>query len=276
MQLGRQSSNVEDRRGMPMGMMAGGGLGTLVLALVVYMLGGNPAVVLQQPQSRAPQQQGKMGTSPTDDEGKRFVSGVLADTEDAWHQIFQAKWHREYQDPTLVLFTDAVQSGCGTAGSETGPFYCPRDQKVYIDLGFYRELKERFGAPGDFAQAYVIAHEVGHHVQKLTGISDKVQSLSASRPGQANALSVRLELQADCFAGVWGHNADKARHVLEQGDLQEALNAAASIGDDRLTKGRVSPDAFTHGTSQQRTSWFKRGFDSGDPDACDTFQAPSL
>ena len=192
---------------------------------------------------------------------------MLADTEDTWRQLFR-RMNREYRDPTLVLFSGSVQSACGMAGAAVGPFYCPGDQKLYLDTSFFRDLRDRFGAPGDFAQAYVIAHEVGHHVQTLLGISERVQA--ARRRGdtrEANALSVRMELQADCFAGVWAHHADKTRHVLEEGDLDEALGAATAIGDDRLQRqgqGRVVPESFTHGSSAQRVQWFRRGFDSGE------------
>jgi predicted metalloprotease len=275
----RQSGNVEDRRGMGMPMMAGGGLGTLVLALVIYMLGGNPGVVLQQPGAGGSTRQAPAKPGAQDDQMKQFVSVVLADTEDAWHDIFPKQFHTQYEDPALVLFTERVQSGCGVAGAEVGPFYCPADHKVYIDLSFYQEMKERFGAPGDFAQAYVIAHEVGHHVQNLLGISDKVTAASQRNPSQANALSVRTELQADCFAGIWGHYAQRTKNILEQGDLEEAMNAAAAIGDDRLQRQagrRVSPESFTHGTSEQRQRWFRAGFDSGDPQRCDTFNSPGL
>lgn len=213
------------------------------------------------------------------DELADFVSVVLGDTEDTWAELFRDSGRR-YRQPTLVLFTDVVRSGCGTAEASMGPFYCPADSKVYIDLGFYRELRDRFRAPGDFAQAYVIAHEVGHHVQHLMGISDKVhQAQQGMRRADANALSVRLELQADCFAGVWANRADRARQILEQGDVEEGLNAASAIGDDRLQRqyaGRVVPDSFTHGTSEQRVRWFRTGLESGDPGVCDTFEAASL
>jgi len=202
------------------------------------------------------------------------VSVVLADTEDTWTEIFRAGG-QTYQPPKLVLFTDVVRSACGMAQSAMGPFYCPMDQKVYIDLGFYRELRDRFQAPGDFAQAYVIAHEVGHHVQTLLGTSQQVaETRQRASQEQANALSVRLELQADCYAGVWAHNANRSRQILEEGDLEEGLNAAAAIGDDRIqrqTQGTVVPESFTHGSSKQRVTWFRRGFERGDPDACDTF-----
>jgi predicted metalloprotease len=274
---GRRSDNVEDRRGMSAGAIGGGSLVLGVLALVVYMLGGDPRALLEVAQSHqesAPAARGRPGSEATD-EGAQFVSVVLADTEDTWHQVFRETFQREYQEPKLVLFTGSVQSACGVAGTAVGPFYCPRDQQVYIDLAFYRDLKERFSAPGDFAQAYVIAHEVGHHVQNLLGLSDRVSERQARTGGaQANALSVRVELQADCYAGVWGHHAQRVRQILEPGDLEEALNAASAIGDDRLqseTQGRVVPESFTHGTSAQRVSWFKRGFDSGRPGDCNTF-----
>jgi predicted metalloprotease len=205
-----------------------------------------------------------------------FVSVVLGDTEDTWHDLFR-QMGRTYVDPKLVLFSGAVQSACGYARSAVGPFYCPADQKLYIDLSFYRDLQNRYHAPGDFAQAYVIAHEVGHHVQNQLGISNKVHALqSRAARVQANQLSVRLELQADCFAGIWANHANRSRHILEEGDIEEALNAASSIGDDRLqsqARGYVSPDSFTHGSSAQRVRWFKRGIQSGDPAQCNTFAA---
>jgi hypothetical protein len=253
-----------------------------VLALVVYLMGGDPTVVLNsggqgQPVPRdagAPANAGGPG-APAQDQMSQFVSVVLADTEDTWSAIFKQKFGRDYEDPKLVLFTGAVQSACGLAQSAMGPFYCPNDQAVYIDLAFYRELKDRFGAPGDFAQAYVIAHEVGHHVQNLLGTSDKVRAAQErSDKAGANALSVGLELQADCYAGVWGHHAQRARNILEPGDIDEALNAASAIGDDKLqkaTRGYVVPESFTHGSSAQRQQWFRRGFESGSLDACDTF-----
>jgi predicted metalloprotease len=208
-----------------------------------------------------------------------FVAVVLADTEDTWAELFR-RMNREYTDPKLVLFTGSVQSACGIAGAAVGPFYCPGDHKLYLDLDFFRALRTRFRAPGDFAQAYVVAHEVGHHVQTLLGISERVIAtrLNGDRTA-ANALSVRQELQADCFAGVWAHHANRTRHVLEEGDLEEALNAAAAIGDDRLQRqsaGRVAPESFTHGTSAQRMRWFRRGFDSGAVGRCDTFRAEQL
>jgi predicted metalloprotease len=254
--------------------VAGGGIGMVVLALVVYLLGGDPSVVTNLPTNQGPAAAPGPAQSGPPDEASEFVRVVLADTEDTWNDIFK-KNGRDYPEPQLVLFSGGVQSGCGLAQSAMGPFYCPRDQRVYIDLDFYRQLRERFGAPGDFAQAYVIAHEVGHHVQTVLGVSDQVSSAQqqAGRRG-ANALSVRMELQADCFAGVWANHADKVRNVVEPGDIEEALNAASAIGDDKLqkaTQGQVVPESFTHGSSAQRMGWFKRGYDSGDPNTCDTF-----
>ncbi len=273
---GRRSGNVIDARGRGMGVpVVGGGLGMAVLALVVYLLGGDPSVITdsvpQQPSAGVP-----AGPGPAaNDEASQFVSVVLADTEDTWNTIFRDKFGRDYPEPELVLFTDAVQSACGFAQAAMGPFYCPRDRRVYIDLAFYRELRDRFRAPGDFAQAYVIAHEVGHHVQTVTGVSGQVGEARA-RAGRAesNALSVRQELQADCYAGLWAHHAQRTRDVVEPGDIEEALGAASAIGDDRIQRaggGRVAPESFTHGTSEQRMSWFRRGYDTGQMDACDTF-----
>jgi predicted metalloprotease len=255
--------------------VVGGGIGMAVLALVIYLLGGDPSVVTNLPTNQAPAQAPGPAQSGPPDEASEFVRVVLADTEDTWTDIFK-KNGRDYPQPQLVLFSGAVQSGCGVAQSAMGPFYCPRDQRVYIDLDFYRQLRDRFGAPGDFAQAYVIAHEVGHHVQNVLGVMDEAGSAQqqTGRRG-ANALSVRLELQADCFAGVWAHHADKVRNVVEPGDIDEALNAASAIGDDKLqkaTQGQVVPESFTHGSSAQRVGWFKRGYDSGDPNTCDTFK----
>jgi uncharacterized protein len=277
---GRRSDNVVDARGRGLPIV-GGGIGMAVLALVVYLMGGDPTVVLNsgggQPvptDAGAPASSGAPG-APAQDQMSQFVSVVLADTEDTWNAVFKQKFGRDYEEPQLVLFSGAVQSACGLAQSAMGPFYCPNDHRVYIDLSFYRELRDRFGAPGDFAQAYVIAHEVGHHVQNLLGISDKVQAAQqrSDRAG-ANALSVRLELQADCYAGVWGYHAQRARNVLEPGDVDEALNAASAIGDDKMqkaTRGYVVPESFTHGSSAQRQQWFRRGFESGSLEACDTF-----
>ena len=277
----RESENVEDRRGISGGGLAvGGGIGTVVIVLVAMLLGVDPGALLNPTGEEQPAVSTRTArpTSPAEDELKRFVSVVLADTEDVWTGIFK-QTGREYRDPHLVLFSDQVQSACGMAGSAAGPFYCPGDQKVYIDLAFYRELKERLGAPGDFAQAYVIAHEVGHHVQRLLGISDKVHSAeSRMSRSQANDLSVRLELQADFFAGVWANQA-KNKGLLEAGDIEEALGAASAVGDDRLQRqaqGRVVPDSFTHGTSEQRVRWFRRGLDTGDIKQGDTFNARSL
>jgi predicted metalloprotease len=272
---GRRSQNVEDRRGgggVPIAI--GGGLGSLVLVLLALFFGFDPGSVLQTdtPATRAPAD--TPSALPGNDELRDFVSVVLADTEDTWRELFR-RMNREYREPKLVLFTGAVQSACGMAGAAVGPFYCPRDQKLYLDFAFFRALRERFRAPGDFAQAYVIAHEVGHHVQTLLGITQKVRERQSHVDERtANALSVRQELQADCFAGIWGHHAEHARQVLEEGDLEEALSAAAAIGDDRLqrqSQGHVVPESFTHGTSTQRVGWFRRGFESGDVGRCDTF-----
>jgi len=281
---GRRSDNVEDRRGMsvPRGVKIGGasGLGLLAIVLVGMLFGIDPSVLLQGMQgietpSVSVQQGGRGGVS---DEAGDFVAVVLADTEDAWNEAFR-EMGRTYRPPTLVLFSEAVESACGIAGSAVGPFYCPSDQKVYLDLSFFEDLRARFGAPGDFAQAYVIAHEVGHHVQTLLGISQKVEGLrSRATPSQANQLSVRMELQADCLAGVWANRA-RARQILEEGDIEEGLNAASAIGDDRMQKrgqGYVVPDAFTHGSSAQRVRWFQRGLEAGTPGACDTFNAGQL
>ena len=277
--MGRRSDNVEDRRGSSVPLVAGGGIGSIILVLVALYFGIDPSVVLQGEPPPAATQQAPAASSRGGDEIRDFVAVVLGDTEDTWRGLFR-RMNREYTDPKLVLFSGSVQSACGMAGAAVGPFYCPGDHKLYLDTTFFRDLRDRFGAPGDFAQAYVIAHEVGHHVQTLLGISDRVQN--ARRSGdraQANALSVRLELQADCFAGVWAYHADKTRHILEQGDLEEALGAATAIGDDRLQKqsqGRVVPESFTHGSSAQRVRWFQRGFDSGEVRQCDTFAAERI
>lgn len=275
-QLGRRSDNVEDRRGASIsGPVVGGGIGALVLSLIVALLGGDPSVILQQQTPRTNNPPVNSRRSASEDQAAEFVSVVLADTEDVWNQVFRENG-RNYVEPKLVLFTGKVESACGLASSAVGPFYCPADEKVYIDLSFYRDLKNKYQAPGDFAQAYVIAHEVGHHVQNQLGISDKVRSLqSRVSKTQANQLSVRLELQADCFAGVWANRAQRSRKILEQGDIEEAINAASSIGDDRLqerSQGYVVPDSFTHGSSAQRVSWFKRGIQSGNIDQCNTFE----
>ncbi len=279
---GRRSDNVEDQRGSSVGRtVAGGGIGTLALVLIAMFMGVDPSVILNQGMVSQQQPAGGSAYRPSgaEQELADFVSVVLADTEDTWHAQFR-DLGGTYQEPKLVLFSGAVRSACGFAESAMGPFYCPADHKVYIDLRFYQDLKNRFGAPGDFAQAYVIAHEVGHHVQNLLGISDKVEK-AQRRAGEAgaNRLSVRLELQADCFAGLWANQADRARQILEQGDVEEALNAAHAIGDDRMQKrsqGYVVPDAFTHGSSQQRVRWFKRGLQSGNLRECNSFEVAEL
>ncbi len=257
-----------------------GGAGTLILILIAVFLGVDPTPLLQQVATQAPAQRTPPpATGGPADELADFVAVVLGDTEDTWKPIFAANQQR-YVEPTLVLFNGQVQSRCGFASAAVGPFYCPADQQIYLDLSFFRELQQRFGAPGDFAQAYVIAHEVGHHVQNLLGIAAQVrQRQQGLSQAQANALSVRQELQADCFSGVWARRADQARNILEQGDLEEALGAASAIGDDRLQKqsrGYVVPDSFTHGSSAQRQRWFLRGMETGDPAACDTFAADTL
>lgn len=258
-------------------LLAGGGIGTLVIALVVMFLGGDPRQVLQQTQEPAPRNNPQANAN---DPERQFVAEVLASTEDTWPVIFREQVGREYRDPKLVLFTDVVQSGCGTAQSSVGPFYCPMDEKVYIDLGFYRDLKQRFKAPGDFAQAYVIAHEIGHHVQNQLGVSEQVQNaMERMSKAERNALSVRQELQADCYAGVWANRANQMKNILEPGDLEEALTAASAIGDDRLqeqSRGYVVPESFTHGSSEQRVHWFRAGFESGDMKQCDTFNSNSF
>jgi predicted metalloprotease len=273
---GRRSSNVEDRRGLSGGtMVGGGGIGMLLLVLLFsFVTGQNPLDLLQQVNTGAPPADtGPAGPPPADDPAAQMVSSVLADTEDTWTRIF-AQNGRRYEEPKLVLFERVVQSACGTASAAVGPFYCPGDHKVYLDLSFFRELDQRFGAPGDFAQAYVVAHEVGHHVQTLLGLSNGVNQMrSRASEEQANALSVRQELQADCYAGVWGRHA-ASRNVLEAGDVEEGLRAAAAIGDDRLQKqsqGYVVPESFTHGSSAQRQEWLMRGLKTGDLNQCDTF-----
>jgi len=263
--------------GVPMG-VAGGGIGTIILVLAALFFGFDPSVILQG--DPGPQVAPGPGPAPSkvDDELREFVSVVLADTEDVWSDLFRRR-NADYREPKLVLFTGAVQSACGFAQAAVGPFYCPADQKVYLDFSFFRDLRDRFGAPGDFAQAYVIAHEVGHHVQNLLGISDKVRA-AQQRMGEreANQLSVRLELQADCLAGVWANQAQRSRQILEEGDVDEALKAASAIGDDRLqqqSRGYIAPDSFTHGSSAQRVEWFRRGLDSGRVEQCDTFASAS-
>jgi uncharacterized protein len=284
-QMGRKSDNVEDLRGEggsgPQ-VAVGGGVGVIVLALIAMALGVDPSVVLNSSSinSNAPTESSRQARSgavpPGQEQLTQFVSTVLADTEDTWHPLFQ-KMGRTYQDPKLVLFSGSINSACGFAQSAMGPFYCPSDRKVYIDLSFYRDLKNLHQAPGDFAQAYVIAHEVGHHVQNLLGISSKVQAAEQRvSKAQANRLSVRQELQADCFAGVWANYAQSQRQILEAGDIEEALNAASQIGDDRLqeqARGYVTPESFTHGSSAQRVQWFTQGFKHGSVSQCNTFEA---
>jgi len=254
-----------------------GGIGLIVIALIAIFLGVDPGFLFQGGPTPGPSyQEAQTPPSASEEELKAFMSAVLADTEDTWHALFE-QIDRPYQEPVVVLFSGAVSSACGFANAAVGPFYCPGDRKVYIDLSFFEELGERFDAPGDFAQAYVLAHEVGHHVQTLLGISDQVRSVRASLgEADANALSVRQELQADCFAGIWAHHADRMRQVLEPGDIEEGLAAASAIGDDRLQRqaqGYVVPESFTHGSSQQRMRWFQTGYDEGTLGACDTFSA---
>ncbi len=288
----RESDNVEDARGgggAPGGVRLGGGrgigLGTIVIALVAgWIFGINPLTILGvlgggDPGGAPVAQPSPATRPPPDDRMARFVSVVLADTEDVWHERFR-EMGGSYREPKLRLFRGSEPTACGMGQAAMGPFYCPGDEKVYIDLSFYETMRTQLGAPGDFAQAYVIAHEVGHHVQNLMGITEKVeQARRRSGEAQGNALSVRLELQADCFAGVWAHHAQKARQVLEQGDLEEALNAASRIGDDALQRqstGTVRPETFTHGSSAQRVSWFKRGMQTGSVQQCNTFEARAL
>jgi uncharacterized protein len=276
----RESQNVEDRRGIRYGRAGGIGLGTIVLALVAMYFGVDPSVVLQGGGGQAVQEeQGPYQESGSEAEARRLVHVVLADTEDTWGMIF-AGAGRTYEQPTLVLFSGAAKSACGFAQAAVGPFYCPADHNVYIDLSFYNDLKSRFGAPGDFAQAYVIAHEIGHHVQTLLGISERAQAARARGGAEgAGGLAVRQELQADCLAGIWAHDADRSRQILDAGDIEEGLAAASAIGDDRLqmqSRGYVSPESFTHGSSEQRVRWFKRGYQSGSLDSCDTFAAQTL
>ena len=279
----RESTNVEDRRGRwPVGRGAGIGCGGLLLVIIIAALTGtDPQQLLsllgglQQQAPPAAQQPVDPG-APQDDLG-RFASVVLADTEETWHRLFR-EMGRQYEEPAMVLFSRAVSSACGYASSAVGPFYCPGDRKLYLDLAFFNDLDTRFGAPGDFAQAYVIAHEVGHHVQNLLGISSRVQAMQerARSKEEANEFSIRLELQADCFAGVWGNTANRDRRLLDPGDIEEGLAAAAAIGDDTLqhrAQGHVAPESWTHGSSEMRVRWFRRGLQTGDPGACDTFKA---
>jgi uncharacterized protein len=280
-QEGRRSDNVEDRRGLggsggsfglPIGLPGRGvgGFGLLAFVIIALAFGADPSQIF------APGGSAPAAPSANEEQLKDFVSVVLADTEDVWHQVLGAQG-RSYREPTLVLFRGGTDSGCGFADTQVGPFYCPNDEKVYLDLEFLNDLSTQLGAPGDFAQAYVIAHEVGHHVQKILGIMDKTGARGSERG--ASGLSVRTELQADCFAGIWAHYADKVLGVVEPGDIDEALNAAAAVGDDRLEReaqGRVVPDSFTHGTSAQRSRWFTTGYKSGEIAACDTFGAKQL
>jgi uncharacterized protein len=264
-----RSTNVEDRRGIGGGTLLGGGIGATVIGLIIYLLGGDPSQIIGSGSQPASQEQIQAQA-----DYQEFVEVVLKETEDVWTAQF-SQMGKTYQPPVLVLFSGSVQSGCGGATAQSGPFYCPLDQKVYIDLTFYDELKERFSAPGDFAMAYVVAHEVGHHVQNLLGISDKVQRArqQGSRE-EGNAMSVRLELQADFLAGLWAHHTQKMKNILDPDDMEEALNAANAIGDDRLQReaqGHVNPESFTHGTSQQRMYWFRKGFETGDINQGDTF-----
>ena len=268
------SSNIEDRRGMGMALPVGGGIGGLLLLLLFSALTGQSPTDIINSQGPPPSEETRGTTGPGDEDPQRkFIGVVLKSTEEVWSEVFQQRG-ATYPSPTLVLFENATESACGVGQSAMGPFYCPRDRKVYLDLSFFRDLDRRFGAPGDFAQAYVVAHEVGHHVQTLTGLSDRVaQARAQGGRAQANALSVRQELQADCYAGVWGHYAART-DLIEPGDAEEGLRAAAAIGDDRLqreSQGRVAPESFTHGSSEQRVSWLKRGLESGKLESCDTF-----
>jgi len=280
----RQSTNIEDRRGMrPVRTGIGLSIGGLLFLGLLTLLGINPLPFLglatKEPQVTMEQSEQPYQETAQEAEFREVTAVVLADTEDTWTALLP-KYGVQYVPPKLVLFNGMVQSACGTAESAMGPFYCPLDQKVYLDTSFFNDLRERFGAPGDFAQAYVIAHEVGHHVQNLVGTAEKVRAAQErSSRTDANALSVRMELQADCFAGVWGRNAAQSRQLLEAGDVEEGLRAASAIGDDRMqrrTQGWVVPDAFTHGSSEQRVRWFRKGLETGDPAACDTFSAQEL
>jgi predicted metalloprotease len=274
----RQSDNIEDRRGITGGRVALGGLGGIAVLILALLFGADPRQLFEQLPSGDNGVQTSRPTNPEEEELKQFVAVVLAETEDAWSDIFRQAG-KQYRKPTLVLFTDRVDSACGVAGAAVGPFYCPADEKLYIDLSFFRELRTRFRAPGDFAIAYVVAHEVGHHVQKLLGTSDRVNSARRYQNEEgANGLSVRMELQADFYAGVWAHYA-RGRGIVEPGDIDEALGAASAVGDDRLemeSQGYVVPDSFTHGTSEQRSHWFRSGFETGDVRMGDTFSATDL
>ena len=269
----RRSTNVEDRRGMRGALPIGGGLGLVVVLVIAALTGINPLALLGGGSTSTE------SAPPADDPAREFVRSVLGSTEDAWGNLFSANG-QQYRQPALVIFSGYTSTGCGTGQTASGPFYCPLDQTVYIDLSFYEALRDRLGAPGDFAQAYVIAHEVGHHVQNLLGTMEQVDQIRGGRDqASANAMSVRLELQADCYAGLWANHQERAKPFLEPGDVEEALGAASAIGDDRLqrqTQGTVVPESFTHGTSEQRVRWFRRGLEQGDVKACDTFNTPSL
>ena len=276
----RQSTNIEDRRGFSAGrVVGGGGLGALLLMVLALVFGVDPRQFMEQvPENPPSQVQTSQPRNPEEEELKQFVAVVLAKSEDVWTDVFRQNG-RQYREPTLVLFTDQVRSACGLAGAAVGPFYCPGDEKVYIDLAFYEQLRREFRAPGDFAQAYVVAHEVGHHVQKLLGISDRVDAMQGRlSESEANQLSVRLELQADFFAGVFARHVQN-QGLLEAGDVEEALRAASAVGDDQIqrrTTGYVVPDSFTHGTSEQRLRWFKKGYETGDIRQGDTFNTRNL
>lgn len=296
----RQSSNIEERRGgggfgrmgIPVGMGMGrggrgrgagiGGIGLVAVILIALFFGVDPGVLLTGGQSPMDSGTGMQSAprSPEEEQLRDFVAVVLADTEDVWHAQIQERFGETYQEPRLVLFAGGVESACGFAGSAVGPFYCPGDTNIYLDLDFLGALHNRLGAPGDFAQAYVVAHEVGHHIQNLLGILDEVHQAQRSLPqAEANRVSVMAELQADCLAGVWAHHAQRTKQILEPGDIEEALGAASAVGDDtlqRAAQGHVTPDSFTHGSAAQRQTWFRRGFEGGDLEACDTFNAPAL
>ncbi len=279
----RESDNIEDRRGMSTGGkgLVGGGIGTLVIALVAMYFGVDPSVVLNQVGNLQPTQQqaAPAPSSPEDEREKKMMAKVLGSTEDTWSALFQSSGN-QYTQPKLVLFTGQVESACGSAQAAMGPFYCPGDHKLYLDMSFFNDLASRYGAPGDFAQAYVVAHEVGHHVQNLLGIADQIHNAQQrASETQSNALQVRMELQADCFAGIWAYHANQAKHILEAGDVEEALAAASGVGDDRLqrqARGVVVPESFTHGSSAQRMRWFSAGAKTGDIKQCDTFKAARL
>jgi predicted metalloprotease len=277
--LGRRSTNIEDRRGMRMGPAMGGGIGGIAILLIALFLGVDPGALLNS----APEQAGPLSpadsTALANDPNRDLVAAVLGDTEDTWNEIFQANG-RDYEEPKVVIYSGMTQSACGMGQAAMGPFYCQLDRDIYIDLSFFEDLRSRFGADGDFAQAYVIAHEVGHHVQNQLGISERtVAQRQRSGEAESNQLSVMQELQADCFAGIWANHANQSRRILEAGDIEEGLNAAAAIGDDRIqrkTQGTVVPESFTHGSSEQRVRWFKRGIETGNVEQCDTFNARAL